>query len=91
MPDPYNLRLTCTVNGQVKQDSNTRNLIFNIHDMVEYLSELFWLEPGDCISTGTPAGVGMPRGVFLQDGDVVVTEVEGVCRLETLIQREREQ
>jgi len=91
VPDPYNLRLTCTVNGQVKQDSNTRNLIFNIHDMVEYLSELFWLEPGDCISTGTPAGVGMPRGVFLQDGDVVVTEVEGVCRLETLIQREREQ
>ncbi len=89
VPDPYNLRIACTVNGKVMQNSNTRNLIFNIHDMVEYLSELFWLEPGDCISTGTPAGVGMPRGTFLQDGDLVVTEVEGVCRLETKIHKER--
>jgi 2-keto-4-pentenoate hydratase/2-oxohepta-3-ene-1,7-dioic acid hydratase in catechol pathway len=89
VPDPYNLRITCTVNGKTMQDSNTKNLIFNIQDMVVYLSEIFLLEPGDCISTGTPAGVGMPRGVFLRDGDVVVTEVEGICRLETRIQKER--
>lgn len=89
VPDPYSLRITCTVNGEVMQDSNTRNLIFTIQDMVAYLSEIFLLEPGDCISTGTPAGVGMPRGVFLRDGDVVVTEVEGICRLETHIHKER--
>jgi 2-keto-4-pentenoate hydratase/2-oxohepta-3-ene-1,7-dioic acid hydratase in catechol pathway len=89
VPDPYSLRITCTVNGEVMQDSNTRNLIFTIQDMVAYLSEIFLLEPGDCISTGTPAGVGMPRGVFLRNGDVVVTEVEGICRLETHIHKER--
>lgn len=62
--------VTDTVNGKTMQDSNTKNLICNIQDMVAYLSEIFMLEPGDCISTGTPAGVGMLRGIFLQHGDV---------------------
>jgi 2-keto-4-pentenoate hydratase/2-oxohepta-3-ene-1,7-dioic acid hydratase in catechol pathway len=87
--DPYDLRVMCTVNGELMQNGSTRNFIFNIHEMVEYLSELFLLEPGDCISTGTPAGVGRPRGIFLKDGDTVITEVEGVCRMETPIRAER--
>jgi 2-keto-4-pentenoate hydratase/2-oxohepta-3-ene-1,7-dioic acid hydratase in catechol pathway len=89
IPDPYNLAVMCTVNGELMQNGNTRNFIFNIHEMIEYLSEIFLLEPGDCISTGTPAGVGRPRGIFLKPGDTVITEVEGVCRMETPIQGER--
>jgi 2-keto-4-pentenoate hydratase/2-oxohepta-3-ene-1,7-dioic acid hydratase in catechol pathway len=81
VPDPYCLRITCDVSGRRMQDSTTANLIFRVDEMIEYLSELFTLEPGDCISTGTPPGVGLPRGVFLADGDTLVTEVEGVGRL----------
>lgn len=88
VPNPHNLRVTCSVSGQLMQDGNTRNFIWNVNEMLEFLSDMFTLEPGDCISTGTPAGVGAPRGVFLKDGDVVVSQVEGVCRLETRIARE---
>jgi len=79
--DPHNLRITCSVNDELMQDGNTRDMIFDIPEQIAYLSHIFTLEPGDCISTGTPAGVGRPRGIFLQHGDRVVSEVESVCRL----------
>lgn len=90
VPDPHNLRITCEVNDEMMQDGNTRDMIFNIPEQIAYLSRIFTLEPGDCISTGTPAGVGRPRGIFLQNGDHVVSEVEGVCRLAFRIDKEGE-
>lgn len=88
VPDPHSLRITCSVNDEMMQDGNTRDMIFNIPEQVAYLSGIFTLEPGDCISTGTPAGVGRPRGIFLQHGDRVASEVESVCRLDFSIVKE---
>lgn len=65
--DPHNLDISITVSGEVLQHSNTKHLIFRIPTLIEYLSSVFTLEPGDVISTGTPAGVGFarkPRGSF---------------------------
>jgi 2-keto-4-pentenoate hydratase/2-oxohepta-3-ene-1,7-dioic acid hydratase in catechol pathway len=65
------------------QNSNTRNLIFRIPELVEFLSSVFTLEPGDVVSTGTPSGVGFARKppVYLQPGDEVVVRVEGLGEL----------
>jgi 2-keto-4-pentenoate hydratase/2-oxohepta-3-ene-1,7-dioic acid hydratase in catechol pathway len=74
------LRVSCTVSGEVLQDSSTANLIFGVQELVEFCSAAFTLEPGDVIATGTPPGVGDARKPprYLQDGDVVEIEVEGV-------------
>jgi 2-keto-4-pentenoate hydratase/2-oxohepta-3-ene-1,7-dioic acid hydratase in catechol pathway len=82
--DPHDLRIRCLVNGRVMQDSTTGAMIHTIPRLVAHLSQAFTLEPGDLIATGTPAGVGAFRDppVFLQDGDVVRCEVEGVGSLE---------
>ncbi len=81
IPDPHNLRLSLRVNGKTKQDANTGNMIFNIAELIEFISTLVTLEPGDIISTGTPSGVGHPNEK-LADGDVVEIEIEkiGVLR-----------
>lgn len=83
IPDPHALRIRALVNGEVMQDSTTANLIYDIPYLVRYLSEAFTLLPGDIIATGTPAGVGAfrqpPR--WLQDGDEVAIEIEGLGRL----------
>lgn len=81
--DPHNLKITCTISGEVLQNSNTRHLIFNIPHLVAYLSSVFTLEPGDIISTGTPAGVGFARKPprWLRAGDECVIEVEGLGQL----------
>ncbi len=83
VPDPHNLDISITVNGDVLQHSNTRELIFNIPALIEYLSSVFTLEPGDVISTGTPSGVGFsydpPK--WLKAGDEVVVRVEGLGEL----------
>lgn len=78
--DPHNLRLKLTVNGEVMQDWSTRYFIFDIPHLIEYLSRFVTLQPGDVISTGTPPGVGLGRKppVWLQPGDVVTAEVEGI-------------
>ena len=82
--DPHGLRLRTLVNGELRQDSNTKQLIFDCYALVEHLSTAFTLEPGDVISTGTPGGVGIamkpPR--LLQVGDVVRVEIEGLGALE---------
>ena len=81
--DPHNLPIWLTVNGEKLQNSNTKELIFNIPHLIEYLSAIMTLEPGDIISTGTPAGVGLgwnpPK--WLKPGDEVVVCVEGLGEL----------
>ena len=72
-----------TLSGEVMQKSNTCNLIFKIPDLIAHLSSVFTLEPGDIISTGTPAGVGVARRPprFLRAGDVVTVRIEGIGEL----------
>ena len=81
--DPHNLNISLTLNGETVQNSNTRELIFKIPDLVEFLSSIMTLEPGDIISTGTPSGVGMawnpPK--WLKPGDETVVTVEGLGSL----------
>jgi 2-keto-4-pentenoate hydratase/2-oxohepta-3-ene-1,7-dioic acid hydratase in catechol pathway len=81
--DPHTLRITLTINGETLQDSNTANLIFRVPKLIAYLSSVFTLEPGDIISTGTPAGVGFARKPprWLQPGDEISVTVEGVGTL----------
>jgi 2-keto-4-pentenoate hydratase/2-oxohepta-3-ene-1,7-dioic acid hydratase in catechol pathway len=87
LKDPQQVRLVCRVNGEVMQDGNTRDMIFDIPTTIESLSEGITLEPGDIISTGTPSGVGFARvpPVFLKPGDKVEGDVEGVGVLEVQI------
>ena len=74
------LYIRCRVNGELLQNSTTRNLIFNVPALVSHISQTMTLEPGDVISTGTPSGVGYVRKppIFLKQGDVVEIEVEGI-------------
>jgi 2-keto-4-pentenoate hydratase/2-oxohepta-3-ene-1,7-dioic acid hydratase in catechol pathway len=83
IPDPQALKLKATVNGQVLQDSSTREMIFGVADLIHRLSHSFTLLPGDLIATGTPDGVGVFRKpqIFLQDGDQVTVEVEKIGQL----------
>ena len=80
IPDPQHLAIACRVNGQSLQDSNTNQMIFSVAEVIEYLSTFITLQPGDVITTGTPAGVGFARTppIFLGDGDVVEVEVDGI-------------
>lgn len=83
VPDPGNLSIRCRVNGELRQHSNTSNLVFDVPTLIENLSAGITLEPGDLIFTGTPGGVGVFRDppVFLQPGDVVECEIEGLGTL----------
>ena len=83
VPDPHNLTLRCWVNGELKQESTTADLIFDIPALIEWLSRGMTLLPGDILSTGTPSGVGFARTPpeFLKPGDVVACEVEGIGRI----------
>lgn len=78
--DVHNLRLWLTLNGQTMQDGNTANLIFNVPHLVAYVSKFMTLLPGDIISTGTPAGVGlgMKPNVYLKPGDVMELGIDGL-------------
>jgi 2-keto-4-pentenoate hydratase/2-oxohepta-3-ene-1,7-dioic acid hydratase in catechol pathway len=82
--DPHGLRIRTWVNEQVRQDSNTKELIFDCYKLVEHLSTAFTLEPGDVIATGTPAGVGivMKPPQMLHVGDRVRVEIEGLGAIE---------
>jgi 2-keto-4-pentenoate hydratase/2-oxohepta-3-ene-1,7-dioic acid hydratase in catechol pathway len=91
IPDPHDLAIRCWVNDQLMQDANTGMMIHTIPRLIAHLSEAFTLEPGDLIATGTPAGVGAFRDppVFLQPGDTVRCQVEGVAVLENPVVAER--
>ena len=75
--NPEDMSIKLWVNGVLKQDSSTSKLVHNMAEQVAYLSRHITLQPGDVIATGTPAGVGLPRGEFLKPGDVVRIEVAG--------------
>lgn len=87
--DPHNLNLSLTLNGVEKQNSNTRFMLFNINELIEDLSTVFTLEPGDIIATGTPAGVGAGRSPqeWMWDGDVVEATVEGIGTLRNTVKQ----
>ena len=76
VPDPHNLKMRLDVNGVVKQDSNSGQMIFDIREQIADLSARMTLLPGDIILTGTPAGVGNGRGEYLKSGDVVTIRIE---------------
>jgi 2-keto-4-pentenoate hydratase/2-oxohepta-3-ene-1,7-dioic acid hydratase in catechol pathway len=80
IPDPHALRLTCRVNDEVRQESNTSDMMFDIPGFIEILSRGMTLMPGDILATGTPAGVGfaMKPPVFLRPGDVVECSIESI-------------
>src|SRR5436305_796715 len=84
---PRGLTLRLAVNGQIKQHSNTANMVFSIQEIIEHLTTIMTLEPGDVIATGTPSGVGYGRKPpeFLRSGDRMVAEIEGLGRLETVM------
>jgi 2-keto-4-pentenoate hydratase/2-oxohepta-3-ene-1,7-dioic acid hydratase in catechol pathway len=79
--DPQNLGLKLWVNGVLKQDSNSKDMIFNLAEQIAQLSDGLTLHPGDLILTGTPAGVGSARGEFLKAGDVVKLWIEDIGEL----------
>lgn len=81
--DPHNLDIELSIGGEVLQKSNTRELIFKIPDLIAFLSSVFTLEPGDIVSTGTPAGVGFTRKPprFLRAGEEVVVKIAGIGEL----------
>jgi len=87
--DGSNLRIACRVNGELRQNSSTADLIFDIPALIEAISKSVTLAPGDIIATGTPEGVGIgfdpPR--FLRDGDIVEVEIEGIGILRNAVQR----
>lgn len=85
--DPHNLNLKCVVNGKTVQDSNTRELVFDIPACIAWVSQFFKLSAGDVLLTGTPPGVGCFRKppVFLKAGDVVSCEVDGIGKIENKV------
>lgn len=87
--DPSGLEVVLTVNGEERQRSNTANLVFTVPRLVEFLSGLMTLEPGDVVLTGTPGGVGVARDpqVFLKDGDVVRIEIDRIGALQNKVSK----
>jgi 2-keto-4-pentenoate hydratase/2-oxohepta-3-ene-1,7-dioic acid hydratase in catechol pathway len=88
--DPHNLHVELRLNGEIMQDSNTREMVFKIPELIAHLSAAMTLEPGDVVSTGTPAGVGFskkpPR--WLQPGDECVVRIEGLGELRNYVAME---
>jgi 2-keto-4-pentenoate hydratase/2-oxohepta-3-ene-1,7-dioic acid hydratase in catechol pathway len=83
--DPLDLRMTLTVNGEVRQDWRTDDMIYDIYDQISYLSQVFTLMPGDILATGTPAGIGAPTQTWLAPGDIVRAEISGLGALENRV------
>jgi 2-keto-4-pentenoate hydratase/2-oxohepta-3-ene-1,7-dioic acid hydratase in catechol pathway len=87
IPEPVELNISSQVNGEIRQMSNTRQMIFNIPALISVLSQGMTLEPGDILATGTPSGVGMgfepPK--FLRKGDVVRVEIEKIGYMENTV------
>jgi 2-keto-4-pentenoate hydratase/2-oxohepta-3-ene-1,7-dioic acid hydratase in catechol pathway len=83
VPDPQALSIRAILNGTPMQDSTTANMVFGVADLIAYITQTITLEPGDLIATGTPAGVGAFRKppVFMQPGDEITIEIEGLGSL----------
>jgi 5-carboxymethyl-2-hydroxymuconate isomerase len=78
--DPQRLAIRAVLNGETMQESSTSNMVFGVADLIAYITQTITLEPGDLIATGTPAGVGAFRKppVFMQPGDEITIEIEGL-------------
>ncbi|AEB12002.1 fumarylacetoacetate hydrolase family protein [Marinithermus hydrothermalis] len=85
VPDPHNLNMRAYVNGELRQEGNTRDMIFKIPEIIEYISRFMTLEQGDVILTGTPKGIS-----HVHPGDVMRLEIDGLEALENPIEEERE-
>ena len=89
IPDPHNLFIRCSINGELRQNANTKDMVFDIPSLIATLSSVVTLEPGDIIATGTPAGVGVgftpPK--FLQHGDEMRCEIEKIGALVNTIEK----
>ena len=87
IPDPQDLNLKSYVNGKLRQDGNTSDMIFGVYPLISYISKSITLEAGDLISTGTPTGVGvfMKQKKMLKPGDTVICEIENIGKLENKI------
>ena len=85
--DPQNLNLRMLVNGQVRQEVNTSEMVYNIYDQIAYLSTVMTLEPGDLLATGTPSGVGVAMNPpsWLQIGDVMRVEIDGIGHIQNVV------
>lgn len=92
IPNPNDLEISLTVNDEIRQQSNTGDLVFDIPFLVEFLSHIMTLEPGDVICTGTPGGVGFAREpqVFLNDGDVVRVEIDNIGVIENKVKADKQ-
>ncbi|MEP4380873.1 MAG: fumarylacetoacetate hydrolase family protein [Paracoccaceae bacterium] len=87
IPDPHDLQLTVTLNGEVMQSSSTDDLIFNLPQIISYYSTFYRFSPGDIVTTGSPPGVGVGRKppVFMKPGDLIEVEIEGIGKLSNTI------
>lgn len=83
--DPLDLHMRLSVNGEVRQEARTDDMIYDIYAQIAYLTQVFTLMPGDILATGTPAGIGAPTGRFLRVGDVVRGEIEGLGVIENRV------
>ena len=80
VPDPDDVRIVTRLNGRVMQDANTDDLVFSVAKLIEYYSQFYRFRPGDCITTGSPSGVGFGRNpkVFMKPGDLIEVHVKGI-------------
>jgi len=83
--DPLDLEMILTVNGEVRQTGRTDDMIYDVYDQIAYLSQVFTLQPGDILATGTPSGIGAPTQTWLVPGDVVRAEIAGLGALENRV------
>ena len=90
VPDPQDLRLRLWVNGELRQDESTANMVCPVAELIAAASEIVTLEPGDVIATGTPSGVGAGRGLYLRGGNVVRVTIDGLGTLENTVIDEEE-
>lgn len=88
IPNPHNLWMEFSVNGEVRQKGDTSEMIYSIPEIVSYVSSLFTLEAGDVIMTGTPGGTAAATGMYLRPGDVVQAKIEGLGRLMNPVSKE---
>jgi 2-keto-4-pentenoate hydratase/2-oxohepta-3-ene-1,7-dioic acid hydratase in catechol pathway len=87
--DPQNLMLRLLVNGELRQESSTSDMIYSVRQQIAYLSTVMTLQPGDILATGTPSGVGAASGRFLKANDVVRVEIDGLGHIENVVVPER--
>jgi 2,4-diketo-3-deoxy-L-fuconate hydrolase len=89
--NPQNLKMQLRLNGKMRQESSTANMVFSVAELIADISQVMMFEPGDVIATGTPSGVGFrakPKPIFLQHGDLVEAEIEGIGILRNPVVRD---